>query len=79
MKTIVALKAVDWGVYGEQVSAKHSFDIVRADIVGFLVSEDEEKIVLTPQWFQDDGTRYTLVIPKCTITSRFDVVVKEIQ
>lgn len=73
MQKVVVLEAIDWGIYTNQVSAKHEFDIVRGMVVGFLVSEDNEKIVLAPQWFYDGDTRCTLVVPKCTITNRTDL------
>lgn len=70
---VVVLEAIDWGIYTEQTPSTTRFDIVRGMVCGLLVSEDDEKIVLTPQWFFDGGTRCTLVIPKCTIVSRTDL------
>lgn len=72
-RVIVALRAVDWGMYGDQTSDKTEFKIVWANVVGFLVSEDEEKIVLAPQWFDEGDTRCTLVIPKVCISERRDI------
>lgn len=73
---VVVLDAVDWGIYTEQVPGATHFDIARGTVCGLLVSEDDEKIALTPQRFFDGGMRCTLVIPKCTIISRTDLLLE---
>jgi hypothetical protein len=71
-KTIVSITAVDWAIYTEQMPVKSEFKMIRGDIVGFLVQEDDDKIVLAMQWFQDGDIRPTLVVPKVCILTRED-------
>jgi hypothetical protein len=72
-KKVCVVEAVDWGIIAEQTHSTAAFDIVRGTICGFLVSENDELLVLTQQWFNDGGVRCTLAIPKCTIINRTDL------
>lgn len=72
-QNVVVIEAVDWGIMAAQAPSTHEFDIVRGMVCGFLVSENDELLVLTQQWFADGGVRCTLAIPKCTIISRTDL------
>lgn len=74
IRTIVVLQAIDWGIMTDQVSSRTDFQLTRANLVGFLVSEDEEKIVIAPQWFTDEGIRCTLVVPQVCVERRRDIV-----
>lgn len=73
---IVRVKAIDWTQYSGVTDINDSFSLLGADVVGFLVKEDKEKIVLAHQWFQReeiaDDVRYTTVIPKKMILKRTD-------
>lgn len=77
MRKVVVIEAVDWGIIDEQTHSTASFDITRGMVCGFLVSENDELLVLTQQWFDDDGIRCTLAIPKCTIVHRTDLELQE--
>jgi hypothetical protein len=70
MKTIVHITAVDWAMHYPQSDSEETFDIIHAEIVGFLVSEDAEKIVLTQQWFDSGQVRQTIAVPKVCIVDR---------
>ena len=73
---IVRVKAIDWTQYSGLTDITEPFSLIKADVVGFLVKEDKEKIVLTHQWFERgecvDDVRYTTVIPKKMILERKD-------
>lgn len=47
--------------------------IVTADIVGILVQEDDEKVVVAQQLFMDGGRRYMLAVPQVCILERKDM------
>lgn len=47
------------------------------NLVGFLVDENEERLVLAQQVFNDGGLRTLLSIPKVCIIERYDLGVKE--
>jgi len=74
-RTAVALRAIDWGIQAEQLSERTDFDLARGDLIGYLVSEDDEKIVVTMQWFHGAGVRCTLAVPKVCISFREDFVI----
>ena len=71
-KKIVHIRAVDWAMHYSQSESDENFDIIHGDIVGFLVSEDVEKIVLTQQWFDSGQVRQTIAVPKVCIVDRTD-------
>lgn len=73
---LVALYAKDWGIYQETLHRSHDFVMVYGWIVGVLIAEDDEKIVLAHEWFPgDNDVRHTSVIPKVCIERQvmFDV------
>lgn len=69
--TICMVEAVDWALYAEQISAKTQWRVIRGLLVGFLIEETADHIVLSPQLFPnddgDDEVRCTLVVPRCCI------------
>lgn len=71
---VVRVKATDWTQYSNPTDISDDFLLLEANIVGFLVKEDKEKIVLSHQWFERHGScddvRYTTVIPKKMILER---------
>lgn len=73
---LIALHAFDWSLQSEQVGPDYKMKILRGAVVGWLVSEDAEHIVIAQQNFYDDGLRNLLSIPLGCITDRkeFDVV-----
>ena len=71
----VFIKAVDWGYHNEQVEPGYKMEMVVGSIVGILVEEDDEKVVLAFQVFDDGGMRNLLSIPKRCIIERFDLEV----
>lgn len=76
-KTLVAVRAVDWAFTDDETDVRtHRFDVVRAWLCGWLVDEDDERLVIAMQWFDDHVVRSTLAIPKACIVERVD---KELQ
>ena len=75
---IIRVKAIDWTQYTGFVEVVDHFNLLEAQVVGFLVKEDDERIVLSHQWFERDGAtddvRYTTVIPKQMILEREELV-----
>lgn len=70
---IVAVFAKDWAMHSEQAERKFDFDVICGWVVGLLVREDDDKIVITHEWFpSDDHVRCTSVIPKLCILERID-------
>ena len=73
MPPVVAVLAKDWALYGEEAEFDYEFDLITGWIVGLLISEDDEKIIITHQWFPgDDRVRRTSVLPKGNIVERID-------
>lgn len=73
----VYIEAVDWGVCSEQVAAGYSMPIVRGGVIGIVVDEDDDRMVLAQQIFDDGGMRALLSIPKVCISRRLALQVKE--
>jgi len=65
---IVRVIAEDWAQYTSMTEIVFPFEVSVAEVVGFLVQEDNDKVVLSHQLFPRDDTtddvRYTSVIPK---------------
>jgi hypothetical protein len=64
--------AVDWNQYEEQhkPSKDEPYRSAKSWIVGFLIEETEEHLVLAHTSFDFGDVRYALVIPKCSIIQR---------
>lgn len=61
------------GVQSES-ELKH-YQPIPCDIVGFMVHDDEERIVIAQEkWEEEAGLKYVHVIPKCSITKIVDLV-----
>lgn len=72
---IVYIKAVDWGVHSEQVDCDYpaSMPIVVGELVGFIVDENDERVVIAQQVFADGGMRALLSIPRVCIRELISV------
>lgn len=69
--TVVWLRAVDWNSYlAEQLSIDTKWEVAWCEIVGFLVAEDDEKVVLAMQDFDNGDCRGVVAIPKVCISER---------
>lgn len=68
---IVKVTAVDWTQYSELLDVNFKFELISAIVIGLVVHEDEEQIVVSHQLFprsqSADDVRYTTVIPKKVI------------
>lgn len=71
---MVYLQAVDWGIVERQINSEENFtyDVIHAELIGFLVCETDTSITITQQKFQNDSVRYTLTVPKICIINRHD-------
>lgn len=71
---LAAVYVVDWGIYeGENIHPGTDFKLQKAHVVGFVVKEDSEKVVLAQQVFADGSLREVVVIPKVCILQRADL------
>lgn len=66
---VVAVTAVDWGIYASQVHRDDKFSIVYATLYGEVVEVMDDGIVLAPQVFNDGGLRSVLTVPTVCISS----------
>lgn len=69
---VVSVKAVDWGMYGEQVSRDTDFQMVTGWVHGEVVKEDDSLIAIAHQVFDAGDVRHVVVIPKVCILERID-------
>lgn len=77
MMTVIALHAKDWSGYDEQYAADAEFDLMRGWVVGVLLREDDEKIVIAHHWFmKDKQVRHVTVVQKSCIVRRVEFKVK---
>jgi hypothetical protein len=77
MKTLVAVRAIDWAFTGDEVDHRaHKFDLITAWLCGWLVDEDDTRLVISMQWFDDHVVRSTLAVPKVCILERVDKELK---
>jgi hypothetical protein len=75
--SIVAIYARDWGVYSEQIDAGHEFGLIYGWVVGRLLREDDEKMVIAHHWFpKEDQVRHTTTVQKSCVIRRVDFRVK---
>lgn len=74
---VEVIHAEDWCYHPDQKNRYSEFDTIDAVIVGFLIYEDDEKVVLTHQWFPgQDDVRHTSVITKHSIIERRQARIK---
>ncbi len=64
---VVAVEAVDWGIFNETYQANTNFAVVRGTIYGTVVKCDDELIALAFQVFDDGGLRFVLSVPWVTV------------
>ena len=68
---LVCILAQDWACYNEDTDIEDEHTLMDAWITGFLIDEDEYKIVLSPFYFPDNTkSRNAMVISKSTIVQR---------
>jgi hypothetical protein len=73
---IVIVAARDWSHFGAQVDNDSVFDLIIGEVCGFLISEDEEKIVIAHERFvKENQLRHITAIPKANVVnvSRFPI------
>ncbi len=71
---VIAVFAKDWNMYGAQRDYRFDFEVCKGWTIGWLIREDDEKIVLAHQWFPEPkDIRNTTVIPKETIIYRVEL------
>lgn len=69
--------ATDWAYYESTLPRHHDFDSMDAMIVGFVLEEDDENIVLAHQVFEGGKiVRHVTVIPKKNIKEEFGMVIQ---
>ena len=74
---IVAVYARDWGCYCAQIEAVHKFELVYGWVIGRLLVEDDEKLVIAHHWFpKEDQVRHTTTVQKSCVIRRVDFRVK---
>lgn len=66
---VVAIRAVDWAVYNEQVARDYDWRIVQATIYGQVVAIRDGGMAIASQVFDEGDVRNTLVIPLVCIQS----------
>lgn len=76
---IVAVYASDWGMYSDQVSRDHPFQLVRGWVVGVLVGETPDQLVIAHHSFTDGDLRHVTTIPKVNVLARWDFFIDEDQ
>lgn len=69
---VVSIRAVDWGIYGEQMPADSDFQIVTGWIHGQIIKETDEFLAIAFQVFDDGGVRHVATIPKVCILGRIE-------
>lgn len=78
-KQICVVLATDWSFYEAQACIENDFAPIDAIIVGFIIYEDDEKIVLSHQYFPDQNeVRHTTVITKSSIIERYHLTVGDL-
>lgn len=76
--TVAVVMASDWCYYEQTKSIYDKFTPIDGYIVGFILEEDEEKIVLAHQVFKDnESVRHVTVITKTSIIERFDMKIDD--
>lgn len=69
MPEIWMVTATDWAHYDQQVDTAYEFTPIVGQIVGFLIKETDDYVVLAHQRFaKEDDVRFTSVITKSSIT-----------
>ena len=65
---VIAVFAKDWNQYTSQRDYRSDFDVSKGWVVGWVIQENDEKLVLAQDWFPDlKDVRDICVIPKETI------------
>ena len=72
---IVAVYATDWNEYCNQhgYSPNHTYKLAKGWMVGFLLEENEEHLVLCHTIFGPYDVRYAVVVSKSSIIERRNI------
>lgn len=70
---VVVVRANDWCHYEDIYPADHGFDLIDGLIVGFVLEEDDDKIVLAHQIFGGDTVRHITVINADDVLERYSM------
>lgn len=74
---LIAVYARDWGCYCEQIDANHEFTLIYGWVIGKLIREDDEKIIIAHHWFpNEDQLRHTTTVQKSCIIKRHEYAVE---
>ena len=78
MITVIAVRAKDWAYYGQQTDRTQEFSLIVGWVVGVLIQESEEALVISQNFFPlEDQVRYTSVIQKREVIQEVRFQVKE--
>lgn len=72
MIKIVVAYASDWGVLSEQIERDEDIPVVRGWVVGELVKETKDALVIAHHSFDDGHIRHVTTMPKVNIETRRD-------
>lgn len=67
---IVYLKAKDWTLWDTEQSRNRQFFPTETQLVGWLIQEDKEKIVIAMEWIPNpfgDDLRHVISIPRSCV------------
>ncbi len=75
---VVCVLASDWCYYEQTKSIRDNFTPIDGFIVGFVLEEDDEKIVLAHQVFKEnESVRHVTVVTKTSIRERYNMKIDD--
>ncbi len=75
---VAVVMASDWCYYEQTRGIRDIFTPINGFIVGFVLEEDDEKIVLAHQVFKEnDSVRHVTVITKSSVIERYDMKIDD--
>ena len=79
LPNIIAIYAEDWNQYIIQHNPKtgEAYSVANGWVMGGLIEETEKHLVIASTIFDSGDVRGVVVIPKCCILKRVDMVEKE--
>lgn len=76
--TVAVVMASDWCYYEQTKSIRDNFTAIDGFIVGFILDEDDEKLVLAHQVFKEnESVRHVTVITKSSIIERYNMKIDD--
>ena len=76
--TVAVVMASDWCYYEQTKSIRDNFTAIDGFIVGFVLDEDDEKLVLAHQVFKEnESVRHVTVITKTSIIERYNMKIDD--